>query len=123
MDYPNMTQLFSLKNKTAIVTGGTGVLGSAMAKGLADAGANVVILGRRKDAADDLADELNQSGHKAIGLTADVLKQDELISVKDKVIKEFGAIDILVNTAGGNMPGATIPPGKTFFDLDIKEFE
>jgi NAD(P)-dependent dehydrogenase (short-subunit alcohol dehydrogenase family) len=123
MDYNNLTQLFSLKNKTAIVTGGTGVLGSAMVKGLAQAGANVVILGRRKDAAISLAAELNQTGHKALGLTADVLKRGELIAVRDQVIKEFGSIDILINAAGGNMPGATIPPDKTFFDLDIDEFQ
>lgn len=98
------------------------MLGSAMVKGLAYAGAKVVILGRRKDAAEKLANELNQAGHKAIGLTADVLKKEELISVRDKVLKDFGSIDILVNAAGGNMPGATIPPYKTFFDLDINEF-
>ncbi len=123
MDTINIAEIFSLKNKTAIITGGTGVLGSALAKGLAFAGATVVIVGRRKDAAENLAAELNQANHRAIGLPADVLKRDELISVKDKVLKEFGSIDILVNAAGGNLPGATIAPDKNFFDLNMDDFQ
>ncbi len=123
METINTPQLFSLKNKTSIITGGTGVLGSAMVKGLAFAGASVVIVGRRKEAAEALAAELNQAGCRALGLPADVLKRDELVLVKDKVLKEFGSIDILVNSAGGNLPGATIPPDKNFFDLNMDDFQ
>lgn len=99
------------------------MLGSAMVKGLAFAGASVVIVGRRKEAAEALAAELNQAGCRALGLPADVLKRDELVLVKDKVLKEFGSIDILVNSAGGNLPGATIPPDKNFFDLNMDDFQ
>ena len=67
MDYQNIAKLFSLKSKTAIITGGTGVLGSSMVRGIAYAGANVVIVGRRKDAAEKLASELIRAGHQAIG--------------------------------------------------------
>jgi NAD(P)-dependent dehydrogenase (short-subunit alcohol dehydrogenase family) len=115
--------LFSLSGKVAIVTGGTGVLGSGMAQGLAAAGADVVVLGRRKNAADALANELRQSGVRSLGVSADVLDRAQLESVRDRVLMEFGSIDILVNAAGGNIPGAVVPPDKTFFNLDLSEFE
>jgi NAD(P)-dependent dehydrogenase (short-subunit alcohol dehydrogenase family) len=123
MDAINIPELFSLKNKTAIVTGGTGVLGSAMVKGLAVAGASVVIVGRRKNAAETLALELNQNGYRGLGLSADVLNKEQLNAVKERVLDEFGSIDILVNAAGGNIPGATIPPDKNFFDLNLDDFQ
>jgi NAD(P)-dependent dehydrogenase (short-subunit alcohol dehydrogenase family) len=123
MNTQNISQLFSLQNRTAIVTGGTGVLGSAMARGLAAAGARVVIIGRRKNAAEELASELNKSGYQALGLSADVLKRVELEAAKQQTLEKFGSIDILVNGAGGNMPGATIPPDKNFLDLNLEDFQ
>lgn len=119
----SITKLFSLQNKTAIITGGTGVLGSAMVRGLAEAGANVTILGRRKEVAEQLANDLSKSGFKALGLSADVLKKEQLELVKKIVLEKFGSIDILVNAAGGNMPGATVPLDKTFLDLNINDFQ
>ncbi|MCD9015667.1 SDR family oxidoreductase [Parachryseolinea silvisoli] len=116
-------QLFSLAGKTAVVTGGTGVLGQAMVKGLSAAGASVVILGRRKDAAEDIAKALRAAGGKALGVGADVLQRDQLDAAYEHVIKEFGTLDILVNAAGGNMAGAVIAPDKNFFDLDIDAFQ
>ncbi len=117
------TSLFSLKDRTAIITGGTGVLGQSMVKGLAAAGASVAILGRRKDAADALAKEIRSAGGKALAVQADVLDRPQLEKAKDEVIKEFGAINILVNAAGGNMPGAVIPPDKNFYDLNMVDFQ
>jgi NAD(P)-dependent dehydrogenase (short-subunit alcohol dehydrogenase family) len=115
--------LFSLQGKTAVITGGTGVLGHAMAKGLASAGAGVAILGRRRDAAEKLAGDIKSSGGKALPVCADVLDRDQLIAAQDLVRKEFGYIDILVNAAGGNIAGAVIPPDKNFFDLNLKDFQ
>jgi NAD(P)-dependent dehydrogenase (short-subunit alcohol dehydrogenase family) len=115
--------LFSLKDKTAVITGGTGVLGAAMSKALGQAGANVAIIGRRLEVGQKLAEEINKAGGKAIAVKADVLQKDELIKAKEMILSSFGTIDILVNGAGGNMPGATIPPDKTFFDLDTKAFQ
>ena len=116
-------QLFSVENKNVVITGGTGVLGSVMAKGMAEAGAQVIILGRRVDAGDKVVKEIQQAGGKATFFQADVLNKEELQSVKDKILTAFKTIDILINGAGGNMPGATIPPDKTFFDLDSKAFQ
>ncbi len=119
----NSSSLFTLHNKTAIITGGTGVLGQSMVKGLSSAGAAVAILGRRKDAAEDLAKEVRDSGGKALAIKADVLDRAQLDQAKKDVISEFGSIDILVNAAGGNMPGAVIAPDKTFFDLNLADFQ
>jgi NAD(P)-dependent dehydrogenase (short-subunit alcohol dehydrogenase family) len=121
MSYLN--SLFSLENKVAVITGGTGVLGSSMVKALSLAGAKVVILGRRKDVADDLAKEIQKSGGEAIGVSADVLNAQQLNEAKKIILDKFGAINILVNGAGGNMPGATIAPDKTFLDLRIEDFQ
>jgi len=119
----SVQNLFSVQNKVAVVTGGTGVLGSVMAKGLASAGAKVVIIGRRADAGQKLADEIKKNGGTALSTPADVLNADQLKEARKKILNSFGAVDILVNGAGGNIPGATIPPDKNFFDLDIKAFQ
>lgn len=118
-----LEELFGLKSKVAVVTGGTGVLGSAMCKSLAKAGAAVVILGRRKEAADNLAKEIIRSGGNAIGISADVLNEKQLNDAKKLVLEKFGTIDILINCAGGNMPGAVVMPDKTFLDLKIDDFQ
>ncbi|HOX82382.1 MAG TPA: SDR family oxidoreductase [Chryseolinea sp.] len=116
-------KLFDLTGKVAVVTGGTGVLGSAMAKGLAEAGAHVVILGRRKEAGDLIASDIAKLGVKSICLQADVLDKSRLIAVRDEIKERLGSIDILVNAAGGNMPGAVVAPDKTIFDLNIDDFQ
>lgn len=117
-----LDSLFSLDKKVAVVTGGTGVLGSFLVKALSDAGAKVAILGRRKEVADELAKEIKKSGGEAIGVSADVLDAQQLRAAKKIILDQFGTIDILVNGAGGNMPGATIPTDKTFLDLNIEDF-
>lgn len=114
---------FNIEGQVAIITGGTGVLGSYMAKGLAEAGAKVVVLGRRLEAGEKLVAEIKAQGHEALALQADVLQAEQLKAVRQQVLDTFGSIDILINAAGGNMPGATISPDKTFFDLDIPQFQ
>lgn len=120
MSYLN--SLFSLENKVAVVTGGTGVLGSSMVRALALAGAKVAIVGRRKKVADDLASQIEKEGGTAIGVSADVLDANQLTEARKIIIDKFGSINILVNGAGGNMPGATIPVDKTFLDLKLDDF-
>jgi NAD(P)-dependent dehydrogenase (short-subunit alcohol dehydrogenase family) len=118
-----LLDMFSLNGKVAVVTGGTGVLGNAMCKALSQAGAKVVILGRRKDVADSLANELISQGGEALGVSADVLNKEQLLAARKIIVDDFGSIDILVNSAGGNVAGAVIPPDKTFFDLNMEDFE
>ncbi len=119
----NIEQLFSLKGKTAVITGGTGVLGHSMVDAIASAGANVAILGRRKEAADARVEELRRAGARAISIQADVLQADQLKEANRLVLQEFGTIDILVNAAGGNMPGAVVGPDAKFFDMKIEDFQ
>jgi NAD(P)-dependent dehydrogenase (short-subunit alcohol dehydrogenase family) len=118
-----LLDMFSLSGKVAVVTGGTGVLGSEMCRALSQAGAKVIVLGRRKDAADALANELISGGGEALGVSADVLDRQRLIEARKIILDNFGSIDILVNGAGGNVAGAVIPPDKTFLDLKLEDFE
>src|SRR5689334_20038996 len=108
---------FSLAGKVAIVTGGTGVLGGALARGLATAGARVGILGRRAEQAALVVDEITSAGGTALALTADVLDRAQLLAARDQVVAAWGRIDILINAAGGNIPAATVVGDRSFFDL------
>lgn len=117
-----ITKLFSLEGQVAVVTGGTGVLGGAMAQGLAQAGAKVGILGRRREQAEAAVAEITAAGGEALALSADVLDQSQLEKACGAVLERWGKLDILVNAAGGNVPAATISPDKTFFDLPIEAF-
>lgn len=115
--------LFDIREKVAVVTGGTGVLGSAMALGLAGAGARVVVLGRKKENGEAVLKKISEAGAKAMFVQADVLEADQLKEAKDKILNEHKTIDILINAAGGNMPGAVIMPEQNFFDLQIDQFQ
>ena len=117
-----LSSLFGLDGRVAIVTGGTGVLGGAMARGLAGAGARVGVLGRRQDVAESMAAELETMGSEAMALPADVLQRDHLESARDAVLGRWGRIDILVNAAGGNIPGATLAPEASVFELSEEAF-
>lgn len=112
-----MQRLFDLTGKVAVVTGGTGVLGGAMAVALADAGARVAILGRRKEKAEDLALKIGKNGGTAMALPADVLKKESLEAAKNELLTKWNTVDILINAAGGNVPGAVINPDQCLTDL------
>jgi NAD(P)-dependent dehydrogenase (short-subunit alcohol dehydrogenase family) len=112
-----LTDLFNLDGQVAVVTGGTGVLGGTMARGLARAGAKVGVLGRRRDRAEAVAQEIEVAGGAALALPADVLDRAQLEAARDAVLARWGRLDVLVNAAGGNMPSATLGAGQTFFDL------
>lgn len=116
-------ELFSLEGHVAIVTGGTGVLGGAMAQGLARAGAKVGVLGRRREQAAATVRSIRAAGGEALALVADVLNRQQLEAARDAVIDQWGRLDILVNAAGGNLPAATLTPGHSFFDLPVEGME
>ena len=97
---------FDLAGRVAVVTGGYGVLGSSMARGLAAAGARVAILGRRVEPAQVVAASLRDGGADAMVVVADVTDRAHLISARDTVIASWGRIDILINAAGGNVARA-----------------
>ncbi|MDQ3865135.1 MAG: SDR family oxidoreductase, partial [Actinomycetota bacterium] len=118
-----LPELFSLEGQVAVVTGGTGVLGGAMARGLARAGAKVGVLGRRKEKAEAAAQTIEKDGGEALALPADVLDRNELEAAREAVVERWGRLDVLVNAAGGNIPQATLDPGQSFFDLPVEGME
>jgi NAD(P)-dependent dehydrogenase (short-subunit alcohol dehydrogenase family) len=118
-----LENLFSLDGQVAIVTGGTGVLGGEMARGLARAGARVGVLGRRREQAEAAARAIEAQGGRALALVADALDRAQLEAARDAVIQHWDRVDILVNAAGGNMPAATLAPGRSFFDLPVEGME
>ena len=117
-----MKNLFDIKDKVIVLTGGCGVLGSNIARYLVEQGAKVVVLDRLEEPGKALEAELNQIG-EALFLTTDVLKKEVLEQNREDIVKRFGGIDVLLNAAGGNMAGATIAPDKTILDLEISAFE
>jgi NAD(P)-dependent dehydrogenase (short-subunit alcohol dehydrogenase family) len=112
-----LEQLFDLSGRVAVVTGATGVLGGAMARGLAGAGARVGVLGRRRGRAEEVARKIYDSGGEAMALPADVLDGEQLEAARDAVLGRWGRLDILVNAAGGNVPEATVNNDATIFGL------
>jgi len=109
-----MTQL---AGKVAVVTGGGGVLCSAMSQALAEHGAAVAVLDLSLDAAQAVADKIRVAGGKACALAADVLSRPSLEQAAREIHREIGPVDILINGAGGNKPAATVGPDASFFDI------
>lgn len=100
------TNLFDLKGRVAVVTGGYGVLGGSIADGLADAGAKVALLGHNRDAAEEKADALRHTGAAVMVLVADALDEEQLKAARGELLRAWGRVDILVNAAGGNVARA-----------------
>lgn len=115
--------LFDIKDQVVVITGGTGVLGRAIGSHLAREGAKVVLLGRRKDVGEELAEDIRKQGGHATFMVCYVTDIEAVNQVRDEVVRLYGRVDALLNAAGGNMPGATIPPGKTLFDVQVEEFQ
>lgn len=112
--------LYGLEGKVAVITGG-GVLGSAMANALANSGVKVAILDLNKEKAETVANQIKNEGCEALGLGANVLEESQLEAAKEAIITKWNKVDILINGAGGNMPGATIGPDQTVFELSIPD--
>ncbi|MCW3786985.1 SDR family oxidoreductase [Plebeiibacterium sediminum] len=115
--------MFDLSGKVAVVTGGGGVLGGSIATSLIEAGVKVAILDIRKENVDAKVEELKQKGGEAYGIVSSVLDMDELKSAKDLLLEKWGKVDILINTAGGNLPGATLTEEQTVFDMKIEDYQ
>lgn len=122
----------TLAGHIAVVTGGSGTLGTAMARGLLGAGANVFLLARGRDKLDaavaELGDAGQASGAEISGVTCDVLDEGSVAAAAKEVLAKAEALtgearcDILVNAAGGNRPGATVGPDESIFDLNAEDF-
>jgi len=113
------TNVFS--GKTAVITGGGGVLCSELASVLASNGANVALLNRNIEKTVKIAEDINLAGGKAIAISADVLDKSSLVKAKDEINKIFGKCDILINGAGGNNPKGTT--NKEYYEMGDEERE
>ncbi|QDV21127.1 Gluconate 5-dehydrogenase [Gimesia panareensis] len=110
-------KLFDLTGRAAIITGGSKGLGSAMAEGLASAGANVLLTSRHAEEAAETAAQIEADyGTKAVGMAADVTDPEQVAAMTERAISEFGKIDILINNAGINIRGP-------IDELTLEEFE
>jgi len=115
--------LFSIENKVILITGGGGVLGGEMANYLLRNGASVVILDYKQDIVDDAINTLKKISNKVTGYVCNALDEKSLSEVSANIMAQYGRIDILINAAGGNMPGATIGEDQTIFDVNIDHFK
>lgn len=118
-----MNSLFNIKDYVVVITGGTGVLGRAIAKYLALEGAKVAIMGRKEDVGHAIVDDICKAGGEASFYKTDVMDQTVVEQNCQDFLDRYGRIDTLLNAAGGNQPGATITPDQTFFDLDAAQFQ
>ncbi|MEM6841492.1 MAG: SDR family oxidoreductase [Bacteroidota bacterium] len=114
------TNLFNVSEKVIIITGGAGVLGGAMATMLLEQGAKIVILSRGESSIREKLEELHTISENATGFACDVTSQEQLEEVNKKVLAKWGQIDVVINAAGGNMPGATVAPDQTVFDVSVE---
>ena len=127
MTITNQTSLFDIRGRVIAITGALGALSRAAAEYFVSQGAKVAYLdlGMSPEKFKEVEDSCRAMDPdcEVIGLTANVLERASLEKARDAILEKWGRIDVLLNGAGGNMAGATIPPEKTFFDLDFSAFE
>ena len=121
-----------LKGRNCVITGGFGVLGMALTRGLAEAGVNLAVISRSKDNPAKGEEIAKEFGVKCLGISASTLDKAALEEARDLIHKELGKIDILINCAGGNSPKATCAVeqmdadtdlAQSFYGLDMEGFQ
>ncbi|HSV88499.1 MAG TPA: SDR family oxidoreductase [Bacteroidales bacterium] len=115
--------MFEIAGKVAVITGGGGVLGGSIARSFVKAGVKVVILDIRKENVDSRVKELQRLGNDIMGVVSDVLDEEMLKQTRETVLSKWPRIDILINAAGGNLPGATLSSGQTIFDMKLEDYK
>lgn len=113
---------FDLAGKVAVVTGGSGALGAGMTRGLAEAGAKVAVVARRREVAESLCQDVSAAGGTAMAACADVFDRNQLLGARDAVLAAWGRIDVLVNAAGGNRPDSVVAGDRSLFDVTPEAF-
>lgn len=114
--------LFDLANEVAVVIGATGVLGGALAEGLAGAGASVAVVGRNTERGEARVKSITAAGGKARYFRADAIRREELTAVHREIEKQLGPPTILVNAAGGNDPKVTVTPERAFEQIELEQW-
>jgi NAD(P)-dependent dehydrogenase (short-subunit alcohol dehydrogenase family) len=118
MDLKEITNMYNFTNKTIVITGGAGVLGAEMACALVGCGANVAIIDRDINLAEEIVKKIDTSIGNYIIVYGDVLDREKMEEAAKHIVKTFGDVHCLINSAGGNNPKATTSPDFTFFDLE-----
>lgn len=116
---PNYQALFDIQGQTAVITGGSGGLGSAIAYALAEVGARVAVISLHAASSAKVVEAIRANGGEAIGIACDVMNRAALEQACEEILRSFNSIDILINAAGGNSPQATTSANTSFFDLDV----
>src|SRR5437016_14653101 len=117
MDLVDLRAAYDFSGRTFVVTGGTGVLCSELARALVGCNAQLALVARNMDSANQLIQSFPAGRGRALAVRADVLDADALRAAATQICGEFGRIDGLINGAGGNKPQATTSADRTFFDL------
>jgi NAD(P)-dependent dehydrogenase (short-subunit alcohol dehydrogenase family) len=112
--------LFDLSSEVAVVIGGTGVLGGALAEGLGAAGAAVAVVGRNAERGEARAEVIRKAGGRALFIAADAANRTDLRAAQEGIRSAFGQPTVLVNAAGGNDPKATVTDTQLFEDLPLE---
>ncbi len=113
------TNLFDLSSEVAVVIGATGALGGAMARGLAQHGAAVAVVGRNAERGAAVVSEIQQAGGRAEFFAADAVSKSSLAAAREAIVSRLGAPTVLVNAAGGNDPKATVTAEQKFEELSL----
>jgi NAD(P)-dependent dehydrogenase (short-subunit alcohol dehydrogenase family) len=119
---PYLERLLNLKNKITVITGGSGILGSEIAKGFLQSGAKVILLERNEEKLNRKIDVLREISKNISGLVCNVLNGEELKATSEHITKKFKRIDVLINAAGGQIPGTTLKVNQSVLELNISAF-
>ncbi len=122
MNLEELKSLYDFSDRTVLVTGGAGVLAVEMVRTLAGCNANVVVLNRNQEQGVKIVEEINANSTgkgRVLYVPSDVLLAETLQRANETIQAEFGAVDILINAAGGNHPSATTSVNLSFFDLPL----
>ena len=117
-----MNEIFSIQGKVAVISGVCGVLGGSIARSFIQAGAKIVAIGTNQQKLDKTLAQLTELGGEVKGYVGNVLDIKSLEAIAKDVVEKWGRIDILLNIAGGNIPGATLMPDQSFFDMKIEDW-
>ena len=123
MKKQKVQDLFSVSGKVVAVTGSAGIIFSTVARALAANGAKVALLDIAADKVNELAADIKKTGGEAMGVVCNVLDPASVQAALDAVIAKYGKCDALINGAGGNRPGACVPPDGSFINLALEEIE
>lgn len=118
-----MNKMFSVTDKVTVITGAGGVLGGSIAENFVKEGAKVVAIDIRQEQLDKQVEKLKAYGDSVIGIVGDILNLESLEQIVTQIVEKWGRIDILLNIAGGNIPGATLSPDQHFYDMKLADWE